>query len=210
MTLNVSALTTRVSLLSRGRRWNALESPEPGPRRRIGLLFKFVISNWTSERNWLWQGACSSSALCTFIFLLTIWTLLMLGSDVSILIFTLRYCNTGTIVQLCWTQYYENESSCPGDHILSKRNQYHQATRSAINRNYISSFDSAELNIWFSLWFNSGVTSEEVIPDHEYWISFMVQYQKGKEYVEKYSPALQFIFSIVTKKGSFIKSKSSP
>ena len=205
MTLNVSALTTRsrLSLLSRGRRWNALESPEPRPRRRIGLLFKFVISNWTSERNWVWQRACSS-ALCTFILLLAIWTLLMLGSDVSILIFTLRYCNTGTIVQLCWTQYYENESSCPGDHILSKRNQYHQATRSAINRNYISSFDSAELNIWFSLWFNSGVTSEEVIPDHEYWISFMVQYQKEKEYVEKYSPAIQFIFSIETKKGTFL------
>ena len=36
-----------------------------------------------------------------FIFLLAIWTLLMLGSDVSILIFTLRSCNTGTIVQLC-------------------------------------------------------------------------------------------------------------
>ena len=35
------------------------------------------------------------------------------------------------------------------------------------------------------LLFDAGVTSEEVIPDHEYWISFMVQYQKEKEYVEK-------------------------
>ena len=35
------------------------------------------------------------------------------------------------------------------------------------------------------LLFDAGVTSEEVIPDHEYWISFMVQYQKEKEYDEK-------------------------
>ena len=47
------------------------------------------------------------------------------------------------------------------------------------------------------------MTSEEVIPDHEYWISFMVQYQKEKEYVEKYSPAIQFIFSIEAKKRYF-------
>ena len=129
----------------RSRRWNALESPEL--RRRAGFLFKFTISNWTSERNWVWQGArCSVH----FLFLLAIWTLLMLGSDVSVVIFTLRYGNTGTIVQLCWTQYYVNESSCPRDHILFKRNQYHQATLepAAINGNYISSFDSAELNTY--------------------------------------------------------------
>ena len=53
------------------------------------------------------------------------------------------------------------------------------------------------------LLFDAGVTSEEVIPDHEYWISFMVQYQKEKEYVEKYSPALQFVSSIVTKRVYF-------
>ena len=35
------------------------------------------------------------------------------------------------------------------------------------------------------LLFDAGVTSEQVIPDHEYWISFMVQYQKEKEYVGK-------------------------
>ena len=44
------------------------------------------------------QGArCSVHSL----FLLAIWTLLMPGSDVSVLIFTLRYGSVGTIVQLC-------------------------------------------------------------------------------------------------------------
>ena len=56
---------------------------------------------------------------------------------------------------------------------------------------------SHQWELYFKLWFggtkhmillllfDAGVTSEEVIPDHEYWISFMVQYQKEKEYVEK-------------------------
>ena len=35
------------------------------------------------------------------------------------------------------------------------------------------------------LLFYAGVTSEQVIPDHEYWISFMVQYQKEKNMLEK-------------------------
>ena len=112
--------------LSRGRRWNALESPEPEQ------------GEWDCYSNSLFQIEHRSGIDCDrenpalsvhFIFLLAIWTLLMLGSDVSILIFTLRSCNTGTIVQLCWTQYYVNESSCPRDHILFKRNQYPQATR---------------------------------------------------------------------------------
>ena len=54
------------------------------------------------------------------------------------------------------------------------------------------------------LWFHTGVTSEEVIPDHEYWISFMVQYQKEKEYVEKILTCLTIcIFNRDEKRGSY-------
>ena len=49
-----------------------------------------------------------------------------------------------------------------------------------------------------------GVTSEEVIPDHEYWISFMVQYQKEKEYVEKILTCLTIcIFNRDEKRASY-------
>ena len=111
--------------LSRGRRWNALESPEPEQENGIVIQIRYFKLNIGAELTVTGSPALSVH----FIFLLAIWTLLMLGSDVSILTFTLRYCNTGTIVQLCWTQYYVNESSCPRDHILFKRNQYPQATR---------------------------------------------------------------------------------
>ena len=137
----------------RSRRWNALESPEL--RRRAGLLFKFSISNWTSERNWVWQGAqCSVH----FLFLLAIWTLLMPGSGclyTHIYFAVWQYEDNCTIVLnpiLCeWKQlskgsYFVQEEPIPPSHAPEP---------AAINGNYISSFDSAELNIGFYFYYST-------------------------------------------------------
>ena len=117
--------------------------------RRMGLLFKFVISNWTSERNWLWQG--EPGPLSTFYIFTGNLDPLNAGEwclYTHIYFAVLQYGDNCTIVLnpiLCeWKQlskgsYFVQEEPIPPSH----------APEPAINRNYISSFDSAELNIWF-------------------------------------------------------------